>query len=252
MRVILLGTGTSHGVPMIGCTCAVCASDDPRNKRTRTSAFVEVDGRGFLVDAATELRLQSIDNGVRRVDAVLFTHYHADHVSGLDDLKAFNAVLRGPLPCFGNADTEAQLRQRFDFAFAGTPYIGFIPHITFDVVEDPFEVLGVGITPIELQHGRITATGWRIGEAALLWDTNGIPPRSLERLQGLELLVLDGLRVNPHPTHFCIPQAIEIARQLRPKLTLLTHLTHEVDHATVSETLPPGVELGYDGQVVEL
>ncbi len=252
MRVTLLGTGTSHGVPVIGCSCAVCTSDDPRNARTRTSALVEVDGRAFLIDTATELRIQALRQGLRRVDAVLFTHYHADHVSGLDDVKAFNAVLGGPLPCYGNRETEAQLRQRYEFAFAGTPYIGLIPHITFEVVEQPFELLGVGITPIELRHGRITATGWRIGNAAFCWDTNGIPPHSMERLLGLDLLVLDGLRQRPHPTHFCITEAVEVARRLRPRLTLLTHLTHEVDHATVSADLPPGVELGYDGQVIEL
>ena len=252
MRVTLLGTGTSYGVPVIGCSCPVCTSDDPRNKRTRSSAFVEVDGVGLLIDTATELRLQALRSGVRHVDAVLFTHYHADHVGGLDDLKAFNARLQGPIRCYGDAATEAALRLRFDFAFAGTPFVGAIPHITFDVVEAQFDVDGVRITPVELQHGRITATGWRIGNAAYLTDCNGIPPRSMDLLRDLDLLVIDGLRPHPHPTHFSIPEAVAVARQLRPKRTLLTHLTHDVEHTATGATLPPGVELGYDGQVVEL
>ncbi len=252
MRVTLLGTGTSYGVPVIGCSCAVCTSDDPRNKRTRSSALVEVDGRRFLLDSATELRLQALRCGVRRVDAVLYTHEHADHVSGLDDLKAFNAVLGGPLPCFGNAATGASLRDRYDYAFVERPFVGAIPHITFDVVEAPFDLLGVRITPVDLQHGRIRSTGWRIGDAAYLTDTNGIPPRSLELLGGLELLVIDGLRPRPHPTHFSIPEAVAVAQQLRPRRTLLTHLTHDVDHATTGAELPPGIELAYDGLVVEL
>jgi phosphoribosyl 1,2-cyclic phosphate phosphodiesterase len=252
MRVTLLGTGTSYGVPVIACGCRVCTSDDPRNKRTRSSAFVEVGGLGLLIDTATELRLQALRNRVRRVDAVLYTHYHADHVSGLDDLKAFNAVLGGPLPCFGNASTAANLRERYDFAFVERPFIGAIPHITFDVVVAPFELLGVRITPIDLQHGGIRATGWRIGTFAYLTDCNGIPPASLALLGGLELMVIDALRPRPHPTHFSIPEAIAVARELRPRRTLLTHLTHDVDHTTISAELPPSIELAYDGQVIEL
>ena len=252
MRLTLLGTGTSYGVPVIACSCRVCTSDDPRDKRTRAAAFVEVGGRGFLIDTGPELRLQALRNDVRRVDAVLYTHYHADHVNGLDDLKAFNAVLQGPLPCFGNRATEAVLRDRFDYAFAGTPYVGAIPHITFRSVEAPFDALGVRVTPVPLRHGRIEATGWRIGGAAYLTDCNGIPPRSLELLGDLDLLVIDGLRPRPHPTHFSIPEAVEVARELRPKLTLLTHLTHEVERDVVGPELPPGVELAYDGQVIDL
>ena len=252
MRLTLLGTGTSHGVPVVGCSCSVCTSEDQLNKRTRYSALVDVNSSNFLIDASTELRIQALSHGVRRVDAVLFTHYHADHVGGVDDLKAFNAVLGGPVPCFGNAQTEASLRERFAFAFVGTPWVGTIPHITFQVVDAPFDIFGVRVTPVELQHGKIVATGWRIGRAAYLTDCNGIPPPSMDLLRELDLLVIDGLRPRPHPTHFSIPEAVAIARELRPRRTLLTHLTHDVDHATVSQELPPGIELGYDGQVVEV
>ena len=252
MRVTLLGTGGSHGIPVIACDCAVCTSDDPRNRRTRSSALVEVRGRTFLIDTPPELRVQATRHGLRRVDAVLYTHYHADHVHGIDDLKAFNAVLGGALPCYGNQSTVDALRARFDYAFAGTPWIGFIPHLTFTVVDRPFELLGIPITPVELHHGRIVSTGWRIGTFAYLTDTNGIPPASLALLVGLDVMAIDGLRERPHPTHFSIPEAVAAARDLKPRRTLLTHLNHEVDHARVSATLPPGVELAYDELTFEL
>ena len=252
MRVTMLGTGTSVGVPVIGCQCAVCRSTDRRNKRTRASAAVQANGATLLLDTATELRLQAIRSDIRRVDAVLYTHFHADHVSGLDDLKAYNAVLRGPVPCYGNAITEASLRERYSFAFDGTPWIGAIPHITFQTVSEPFELFGLPLTPVPIQHGRIMACGWRIGGFAYLTDTNGIPAGSMKLLAGLELMVVDGLRYRPHPTHFSIAEAVAVIQQLQPRQALLTHLTHDVDHATLSAELPDGIDPAYDGQVVEL
>lgn len=252
MRVTLLGSGTSHGVPVIACGCAVCTSPDPRNRRTRSSAAVEANGATLLLDTSTELRLQALANGLRRVDAVLYTHFHADHVSGIDDLKAFNAILGGPLPCYGNASTYESFQQRYDFALAGTPWIGAIPHLQFTVVEEPFELFGLAITPVPLRHGRIMSQGWRIGDFAYLTDTNGVPPESMRLLQGLELMVIDALRFRPHPTHFSIPEAVAVIQELRPRRALLTHLTHEVEHASANADLPRGIELAYDGLVVEL
>jgi phosphoribosyl 1,2-cyclic phosphate phosphodiesterase len=252
MRVTMLGTGTSHGVPVIGCGCPVCRSTDPRNKRTRSSAAVQVNGVTLLLDTATEMRLQVLQSGITRVDAVLYTHFHADHVSGLDDLKAFNAVLGGPIPCFGNASTAESLRERYAFAFAGTPWIGLIPDLRFTIAEEPFDFAGVSLTPVPLQHGRIMSCGWRIADVAYLTDTNGIPPDSMRLLQGLGLMVLDGLRFRPHPTHFSIPEALKVIAELKPKRALLTHLTHDVEHASTTAALPAGVELAYDGQVIDL
>jgi phosphoribosyl 1,2-cyclic phosphate phosphodiesterase len=185
MRVTLLGTGTSHGVPVIGCGCLVCRSPDPRNKRTRASAAIQANGVTLLLDTATELRLQALRHGIERVDAVLYTHFHADHVSGLDDLKAFNAVLGGPMPCYGNASTEASLRERYGYAFAGTPWIGAIPHVTFEVATEPFDFGGLELIPVPLRHGRIMSCGWRVGDVAYLTDTNGIPPESARLLRDL-------------------------------------------------------------------
>ncbi|MDP8924041.1 MAG: MBL fold metallo-hydrolase [Chloroflexota bacterium] len=252
MRVTLLGTGASHGIPVIACDCIVCTSDDPRNRRTRASALIEVGGRTLLIDTTPELRFQATRHGIRRVDAILYTHYHADHTHGIDDVKAFNAVLGEALPCYGNQSTADVLGARFDYAFVGTPWVGFIPHLTFTVVDRPFDLFDIPITPVELQHGRIVSTGWRIGSFAYLTDANAISSASLSLLAGLDVMVIDGLRERPHPTHFSIPEAVAVARALGPRRTLLTHLTHEVEHATVSETLPPGVELGYDELTFEL
>lgn len=252
MRVVFLGTGTSHGVPVIACECAVCTSPDPRNRRARSSVAVETGGRTFLIDTATELRLQALAHGIRRVDAVLYTHYHADHVGGLDDLKAFNAVLGGPLPVFGDAATGADLQRRYAFAFAGTPWIGAIPHLVYHEVHGPFQFGGVEIQPVPLQHGRMSSLGWRIGSFAYATDCNGIPESSRELLQGLDVLVLDALRWRPHPTHFSLPEAIAVVEDLAPRQAFFTHLSHEVDHAATSARLPPGIALAYDGLVVEV
>ena len=252
MRLTILGSGSSHGSPVIGCTCETCTSSDPRNHRMRASALVEVGDRAFLIDTGPEMRLQALRAGIRRVDAVLYTHFHADHVHGIDDVKAFNDALGGTLPCYGNAQTNQVLRDRFDYVFVGSPWIGLIPHITFEVVEEPFELLGVPIVPIDLQHGRIRSCGWRIGRLAYLTDANGIPESSMARLHGLDLLVIDGLRPRPHPTHFSIDEAVAVARDLRPHATLLTHMNHNVEYTRESAGLPAGVGLAYDGLVVEL
>jgi len=218
----------------------------------RASALVEAAGRTFLIDAGPEVRVQSVRAGVKRVDAVLFTHFHADHAHGIDDLKAFNAVLGGVLPCYGNQQTHDVLRTRFDYAFAGTPWVGLIPHLTFEVVEDTFNFEGVHVTPVDLQHGRIRSCGWRIGGLAYLTDANDIPQASLDRLQGLDLLVIDGLRPRPHPTHFSIDEAVAVSRVLRPKRTLLTHMNHNVEYHRISAELPADVALAYDGLIVDL
>jgi phosphoribosyl 1,2-cyclic phosphate phosphodiesterase len=253
MRFTVLGTGTSHGVPMIGCECPVCTSPDPRNHRTRCSAYFEVDDVHLLVDTSTELRLQAITNGIKRVDAILFTHYHADHVSGLDDVKAFNAALGGPLACYGDEGTYAALQERYAYALAGTKWIGAIPHILFTTIDrEPFEVLGVPVTPIPLEHGRIRSTGYRVGNVAYLTDCNGVSQSSRALLRGLDVLVLDGLRERPHPTHFCIPEAVEVIQDLQPKQAYLTHLTHAVEHVDTNASLPPGIECAYDGLTIEL
>jgi phosphoribosyl 1,2-cyclic phosphate phosphodiesterase len=252
MRVIFLGTGTSHGVPAVGCTCAVCRSDDPRNHRSRPSALVAHGERSILIDTAPELRLQALRHHLRRVDAVLFTHAHADHVAGLDDLRSFNFLQGGgPIPCYGNAHTMADIARRFHYALNVPPALaGSVPHITCHVVDGAFDLFGLSIVPVPIYHGRLLVYGYRLGDFAYVTDCNAIPPASMDLLRGLDVLVIDALRYTPHPTHFTIPEALDVIAQLRPRRAYLTHITHEVDHATTSHELPPGVELAYDGLTV--
>jgi phosphoribosyl 1,2-cyclic phosphate phosphodiesterase len=254
MRVLFLGTSTSYGVPVIGCRCATCTSPDPRNKRTRASAYVETDeGVRILIDAGPEVRMQALREGVTHVDAVLFTHPHADHTAGIDDLKAFNAALGGMLPCFGDAETGAQLRQRFGYAFAGTPWVGLIPHIGFTNVDaSPFWIGKTCIQPVPMRHGNIRATGYRIGGFAYLTDTSGVPPSSRALLQGLDVLVVDALRWEPHPTHLSVPEALELAAELQPKRAFLTHVGHTLEHEATNQRIGPQAQVAYDGLTLDL
>lgn len=254
MLVRFLGSSTSYGVPVIGCRCATCTSTDPHNKRTRASAYVESDeGVHLLIDAGPELRMQALREGVTHVDAVLFTHPHADHTAGIDDLKAFNARLGGMLPCFGDAETGNQLRHRFGYAFAGTPWIGLIPHIGFTAVDaTPFYVGKTCIQPIPMRHGNIRSTGYRIGNFAYLTDTSGIPRSSRELLDGLDALVVDALRWEPHPTHLSVPEALELIAELAPRHAYLTHVGHTLEHSATNERIGPTTEVAYDGLTLEL
>ncbi|MFN8526702.1 MAG: MBL fold metallo-hydrolase [Chloroflexota bacterium] len=218
----------------------------------RSSALFEVDGRTFLVDTPPELRLQALAHGLRSIDAVFYTHYHADHTHGIDDLKAFNYARGGVVECHGNEDTGDVLRANYAWAFAGTPFIGAIPHLTFTNVRQPFDLQGVRVTPIELEHGRIISTGWRIGDVAYLTDCSAISGASMDLLRGVDTVVVDGVRLKPHPTHFSVQQAIEATRPLGARRTVITHMNHDIEFNAVTATLPPGVELGYDGLTISL
>jgi phosphoribosyl 1,2-cyclic phosphate phosphodiesterase len=249
MQVVFLGTATSYGVPQVGCRCATCLSTEPRNKRTRSSVLVETDeGPKVLVDSGPDLRTQALREGVTRVDAVLFTHLHADHTAGIDDLKAFNAALGGVLPCYGHAETADSLRHRFGYAFEGTPWIGLIPHISFSVVDrEPFYIQDVCVQPVPMRHGSVRATGYRIGGFAYLTDTSGVPPTSRALLHDLDTLVVDALRWEPHPTHLSVPEALELIDEVQPRRAFLTHVSHALDQHATNRRLPPGVEVAYDG-----
>jgi phosphoribosyl 1,2-cyclic phosphate phosphodiesterase len=249
MRVRFLGTSTSYGVPVIGCRCPTCTSTDTRNKRTRASAYVESDeGARILIDSGPEVRLQALRQGITRIDAVLYTHLHADHTAGIDDLKAFNAALGGILPCFGDAVTGASLRERFAYAFAGTPWIGLIPHIGYTVVDaSPFYVGKTCIQPIPMRHGSIRSTGYRIGNFAYLTDTSGVPATSRALLQGLDSVVVDALRWEPHPTHLSVPEALDLIAEIQPRHAYLTHVGHTLEHQVTNERIGPEVEVAYDG-----
>ena len=253
-RVTFLGTGTSHGVPMIGCQCAVCRSDDPRDRRLRPSVHVDVDGGpAVLVDTATDLRQQALTNRITRVDAVLFTHSHADHVMGLDELRRFNALKGAHLPVYADADTGAELRRIFAYAF--TPPAGpggGVPELALTPIDGPFVVEGMTIVPVPILHGHWPILGFRIGTFAYLTDCSAIPEPSYALLEGLEVLVLDALRHRPHPTHFTVAQAVAAATRVGARQTYFTHICHDLPHAATCAALPAGMALAYDGQVVTI
>jgi len=252
LEITFLGTGTSHGIPMIGCSCAVCTSGDPRDKRNRAAAAVRLtDGRVILIDTPPELRISAIATGLRRVDAVLFTHGHADHILGMDDLRRFNNLRNGTIDCYANADTVATLRRVF--GYAERPYDNpDRPSVTFSVLDGPAEVCGVTVTPIPLRHGRRGIFGYRIGDFAYCTDCSAIPEASWPLLEGLDLLVLGALRITPHPAHFTIAQAVEAIERIRPRRALLTHMAHESTHADLAAMLPDGVAPAFDGLCVRV
>ncbi len=247
LTLTLLGTGTSHGVPSIGCSCAVCTSDDARNRRFRCSAWLQYEGRSVLIDTATEFRLQALRAGIQRLDAILFTHSHADHIFGLDDVRVFSERQGREIPCYGSSETLEDLRRRFDYIFKQTQWGGGKPRLDLIPITEAVDLFGLRIVPVPVMHGRLPVLGFRFGKAAYVTDCNQISPGSLELLRGLDLLVLDALRREPHPTHFNLDEALAVVAELRPSRTYLTHLTHDLDHAATNALLPPGVELAYDG-----
>jgi len=261
LKVTLLGTGTSHGVPMIGCDCAVCRSTDPRDRRSRPSLLIETGGApapfgdavgSILVDTSTDLRAQALARDVRRVDAILFTHSHADHVLGLDEVRRFNALQRGPIACYGDARTLGDLRRMFDYIFTPPPVAGGgIPQLSPFTILGPFVLGGLEVVPVPLLHGPRPVLGFRVGTFAYLTDCSRIPDASWPLLQGVRTLVLDALRDRPHPTHFSVAEALAVVDRLRPERTYFTHIAHDLPHAATCARLPDGVDLAYDGQVLE-
>ena len=249
VEVIVLGSGTSHGVPMIGCECAVCKSDDPRDKRTRPSIYVRYGGARILVDTSPELRIQCLANGIREVDAVLFTHHHADHVAGLDDLRRFNWLMKRAVPCYGTERTLTALRRMFAYAFEPAPDSPHSrPQLDFRTIDhSPFEVAGETIVPIPLLHGPMPVLGFRFGRFAYCTDCSAIPEESSALLRDLEVLILDALRPTPHPTHLSVDQAVDLARRIGATRTYFTHMAHQLRHAETNASLPQGMELAYDG-----
>lgn len=250
-RVTLLGTGTSTGVPVVTCDCAVCRSDDPRNRRMRPGIRVDLAEGTAVVDTSPDFRDQALRFGIERVDAVLYTHPHADHVFGLDDLRVYNFRQRAAIPCFGSERTIARLRQIFSYVFEEGQEGGGKPRLDLRAVREPFDLLGEQVVPIPVWHGEMEVFGYRIGRFAVVTDVSRIPDEGYAALDGVEVLVLSALRYTPHPTHYSIEQAIEVAGRIGARRTLFTHIAHEVDHGNLRVPLPAGVEIGYDGLVVD-
>ncbi len=250
--VVFLGTGTSVGVPALGCTCDVCSSEDPRNQRTRCAIAIELPQGVLLVDTPPDLRTQLLRERIPLVHAVLFTHEHADHLFGLDDLRLFPFRLGTPVPLYCDVNVESRIRKAFDYAFSERPetHPGAKPKLEFRTIDPDatFTALSTEITPIPMMHGpHFEVLGFRIGNFAYCTDTNHIPDSSIERLQGVETLVVGALRRKPHPTHFNVDQAIEAARKIGARRTYLTHVSHDLDFEATHRWLPDGVSLAFDG-----
>lgn len=252
LTVTILGSGTSTGVPVPGCFCAVCTSDDPQNVRTRCSVLLSHGGKNILIDTATDLRQQVLRERIAHIDAVLYTHTHADHVHGIDDLRAFNIVSGQAIPIFGSPETLAIVRRNFGYIFDDEQEPGYRPRLETRQIDGPFDLFGLTVEPLPLQHGNSMSLGYKVGSFAYLVDCNAIPEETALLLRNIKTLVIDALRFRPHTSHFNIAQALEVARSLGARRTFLTHLSHDVDHGRHTALLPSGVELAYDGQRFEV
>jgi phosphoribosyl 1,2-cyclic phosphate phosphodiesterase len=250
-EMILLGTGTSNGVPMIGCHCPVCLSGNPRNQRTRSGVLVRAPQGNILIDTPPELRIQLLREKVDLVHATIFTHGHADHIFGLDDLRLFGYYLNQPVPLYCEQIVEDRIRTSFDYAFTDphpNNHAGATPKLSLHSISTaPFDLLGITIRPIRLMHGKLPVLGFRFNDVAFCTDVSAIPEESWPLLEGLDVLVLDALRDKPHPTHFSLSEAVDVAVRVRPRQTYLTHISHQLDYAETNARLPPGIELAYDG-----
>ncbi|MBN2021370.1 MAG: MBL fold metallo-hydrolase [Pirellulales bacterium] len=255
-KLVFLGTGTSHGVPVIGCDCATCTSANPKNHRMRSSVAIGLPEGNLLIDTTPELRLQLLRAQIGVVHAVLYTHSHADHLFGLDDLRILPRYLEADVPIYCEESVEAKIRSAFDYAFdpvAMAYPAGGVPKLEFRRIDtEPFEALGARITPIRLRHGRYDVLGFRFGNLAYCTDVKEIPPESMEKLTGLDTLILGCLRHTPHVTHMNVEEAIATAERLAPKRTILTHMCHRLEHDALARQLPEGMEPAYDGLEVSL
>lgn len=253
MRVTFLGTGTSQGVPVIACDCAVCRSLDYRDKRLRVSVWLEVQGKSFVIDTGPDFRQQMLRARVRQLDAVVFTHQHKDHVAGLDDVRAFNFRQRRDMPLYGRQEVLDQIEREFYYAFEEDRYPG-VPHLNLlPITNQPFEIEGVIFTPIEVMHGRLPVYGFRVGDFTYITDTNYISERELEKVKGSKVLVLDALQREPHISHFTLPQAVELINRLDVPISYLTHISHRLGlHEAVEAELPSHIRLAFDGLTLEV
>lgn len=253
MKVNFLGTGTSQGVPVIGCDCMVCQSLDYRDKRLRTSIHIDVKGKSLVVDTGPDFRQQMLRAGIRKLDAVLFTHEHKDHTAGLDDIRPFNFAQKKDMPVFARQPVIEQIQREFAYIFSSNRYPG-IPQVDcIEITESPFQFEGVSITPIPVLHYKLPVLGFRIGDFSYITDANFIPDESLSKLEGTEVLVLNALQQETHISHFTLEQAIEQALKIGAKTTYFTHISHRLGlHQEVEKNLPEGIFLAYDGLQISI
>jgi phosphoribosyl 1,2-cyclic phosphate phosphodiesterase len=249
LEIFVLGSGTSHGVPMIGCDCPVCSSTNPRNRRSRPSILLRTGPHNILVDASADFREQMLRYRPPTIDAILFTHAHADHIFGLDDVRVYSDR-QGHIPCYAAPDAARVIRQTFEYVFTSPDFGGGLPRIRLNEINGPFSLCGQSVVPVPIRHGPWEVLGFRFGDMAYLTDCSYIPESSMDLLRGLDVLILDALRPQPHPTHFSLSESIEVAQRLAPRRTFFTHICHRLDHDDTNASLPRGMELAYDGLVI--
>ena len=253
MNILLLGSGTSTGIPSLCCTCDVCRSANPKNKRLRSSILVRNGRNHLLIDTSTDLRQQCLVNNITHINQVLYTHHHADHVNGIDELRSFNHFNNTVIPCYGNKNTIHEIRKNFNYIFNGTTQVGGgLPRLTLQAINrETFSLGGISITPLDIIHGKLTILGYKLNNCAYITDCSRIPSETKDRLKNLDILILNALGFDPHPTHFSLSQALEAVEELKPKRAIFTHINHKFDHETVLKGLPKGVELAFDGMSIE-
>lgn len=248
LKITVLGSGTSVGVPTIGCQCAVCTSSDPRDNRLRPSILITYEGHNVLIDTTPDFRTQALRARIDRLDAVLFTHSHADHVMGLDDVRPFNFRQKTQIPIYAAADTMEAIRRCFPYIFDGLKKASSVPQLATRVIDGAaFDLFGLEFLPVPILHGGQTIYGFRFGNAAYLTDHSDIPASSMERLRGLDVIFLDALRYRSHPTHSTVDRSVETVVQLTPRRAFFTHICHELGHERAESLLPPHIRLAYDG-----
>ncbi len=252
MKLTFLGTGTSTGVPTLGCHCRVCSSEDARDKRTRASLLVEYDGRVVVIDTSPDFRGQALREKIDRLDAVVFTHAHADHVLGLDDVRGFYFRQSRPIDIYADSRCMESLQKIFSYIFDGSYAYGGLAKLTPHLIEGPFDLWGQKLIPAPALHGDLPVLGFRFGAAAYMTDFSTIPAETLTLLEGLDVLILDALRHKPHPTHSSIDQSLQLVERLKPRRAFFTHIAHELAHEETNAALPPNVRLAYDGLNIEL
>lgn len=252
MKITFLGTGTSLGVPIVGCPCPVCQSADPKDKRFRSSVYVEVDGKNIVIDTGPDFRTQLLQNSIHRVDAILITHQHRDHLAGLDDIRTFNYMQQCAMPVFANYLTVDSIRRDYYYCFGEPRYPG-VPDIELhNVGDDPFDVLGIEVTPINVLHYKLPVLGFRIKDLTYITDASRIEESELDKIRGSKVLVINALRKTEHLSHFSLPEALEVIEKVKPQRAFITHIGHEMGfHGETDADLPEGVHLAYDGLSVE-
>jgi phosphoribosyl 1,2-cyclic phosphate phosphodiesterase len=252
LQLTILGSGTSMGVPTLACHCEVCESADPRDKRTRPSVLLSYNGRNVVIDTAPDFREQAMREKIDRLDAVIYTHSHADHILGLDDIRPYNLKQGGVVPVYASAETQKLLRRQFAYIFDEAPTESSLPGVEMHTIDAPFDVFGLKVTPVIANHGKQPVLGFRFGAAAYLTDFSSVPEQSKDLLRGLDDFVLDALRYAPHPMHSNVAQSLALVAELKPKRAWFTHICHDLGHTAANSKLPEGVQLAYDGLKFEV